>query len=114
MRVIKHDQTIIRQRRKELGISVEVLAQKAGVGVSSAWAWDRGASIPRPKRIETLALALDMDTQELMRALHDAKGRDNEPQEESVDTILSAAKLSVARLMRVEPAHLTLILSLTA
>ena len=61
--------SIIRASRKRLGLSVSDLAARMNVGVSAAWAWDRGTSVPHTKRIGKLASILRIDADELRHAL---------------------------------------------
>jgi len=51
----------IKQRRKELGLSQEVLAKACGVGQSTVANWERGGHVPRPASLAHIAAALETD-----------------------------------------------------
>jgi len=51
----------IKQRRKELGLSQEILAKACGVGQSTVANWERGGHIPRQATLHKIATALKTD-----------------------------------------------------
>jgi len=51
----------IKQRRKELGLSQDVLAKACGVGQSTVANWERGGHIPRQATLNKIAAALKTD-----------------------------------------------------
>lgn len=51
----------IKQRRKELGLSQDVLAKACGVGQSTVANWERGGHIPRQATLHKIAAALKTD-----------------------------------------------------
>lgn len=104
--------SIIRSSRKRLGLSVTDLAAKMNVGISAAWAWDRGESIPHTKRIAALASILHLDADELRLALKgDQVVVGAETSDLKVAAVLEAAKLHCASLLGRSPQSITLTLS---
>lgn len=60
----------IKQRRKELGLSQEILAKTCGVGQSTVANWERGGHIPRQATLHKIAAALKTDEVWLLSGEH--------------------------------------------
>lgn len=106
--------TIVRSSRKRLGLSVADIAAKMKVGVSAAWAWDRGTSIPQSKRIDELASILRINPDELRFALKgDQDFTGAEAPDLAVAAVLEAAKQQCASLLGLRPETVTVTLTVS-
>ena len=56
-----------RERRKELGLTQEQLAEKLFVSTAAVSKWERGKSLPDIAKIEDLAAALEVSVLEVLR-----------------------------------------------
>ena len=57
----------LRERRKELGLTQEQLAEKLFVSTAAVSKWERGKSLPDIAKIEDLAAALEVSVLEVLR-----------------------------------------------
>lgn len=58
----------LRERRKELGLTMQQLADLVGVTVGSVEAWEHGRSCPELKRVPAVADALDLSIHAVVMA----------------------------------------------
>lgn len=81
--------TFIAERRKQLGLTQALLAEKIHVTDKAVSRWERGIGLPEINSIEALADALDLSLTELMQAkFHENKSLDHEEAEKLLaDTI---------------------------
>lgn len=56
-----NEQSFIRRRRKELGVTVPEIARACGVSDPAAWKWDSGQSLPKAEHIPQIAATLKVD-----------------------------------------------------
>lgn len=78
--------TLIRRRRRELGLTQKELADQLGTFQTHVSKWERGENIPTPTTLIQLARVLDTSLQELQTARKSAliirrlkaKGEDND------------------------------------
>ena len=103
--------TFIRQRRKEIGITVPEIARALDISETAVWNWDRGRSLPRQEYIGPLALALKVTVQTLTENLKRIKSRPGN-EVRPVDKILERARKDLAAYLDVEPERIQLELSI--
>lgn len=72
----------LRQRRKELGLTQEQLAEKLFVSTAAVSKWELGKSLPDIAKIEDLAAALEVSVLEVMRGERSAEALPDEPLKE--------------------------------
>lgn len=103
---------MIRQRRRELGMSLPELAQRAGVSETAAWAWDRGKSVPKDAMISKLADILEMD-RAVLSASFAARRKPlrGDPDAMDVGQILAETKKRLARKMGIAEAQIEVVMT---
>ncbi len=62
--------SLLKRHRLANGLTIQQLARKCGVTGASAYAWEAGLSVPKPKHIPKLARALGLTPMDLISVLH--------------------------------------------
>lgn len=88
--------------RKELGISQGRLAEQLGVSKPTVWAWEKGKARPVDSRIEALAQALGVSSEDLL------SGQENPVLRE----LLDACRSQIAGAVGVDPAKIRIVIEL--
>jgi transcriptional regulator with XRE-family HTH domain len=81
----------LRQRRKELGLTQEQLAEKLHVSTAAVSKWEVGKSLPDIAKIEDLAAALEVSVLEVLRGEKSAQALPDEPLKEVYAQTLHSA-----------------------
>lgn len=81
----------LRQRRKELGLTQEQLAQRLHVSTAAVSKWELGKSLPDIAKIEDLAAALEVSVLEVLRGELSAQELADEPLKEVYSQTLHTA-----------------------
>lgn len=55
----------LRHLREQKGLSLAALSRRSGISKPSIWAWETGKTMPRPRSIQALAVALGMTAAEV-------------------------------------------------
>ena len=81
----------LRQRRKELGLTQEQLAEKLHVSTAAVSKWELGKSLPDIAKIEDLAAALEVSVLEVLRGEKSVQDLPDEPLKEVYAQTLHSA-----------------------
>ena len=100
----------LRQRRKELGLTQEQLAEKLFVSTAAVSKWELGKSLPDIAKIEDLAAALEVSVLEVLRGELSAQKLPDEPLKEVYSQTLRTANRQWGRKFAMVLAELLLLL----
>ncbi|AOL93054.1 helix-turn-helix domain-containing protein [Porphyrobacter sp. LM 6] len=93
----------INRLRREAGLTLADIAARLGVSKPTVWAWEKGKARPLPERIDAIAAALGVATEEIVAA---------PAPDEGMSAVIEECRLRIAQACATPPARVRIMVEL--